>query len=127
MTSSVSIAQSGLVAAMVKLNASASNVANADDTAAVGQAGAFQPTQVTNSPVPGGGVKARATTVRPSQILAFDPTSPLANAQGLVETPEIDPIAEVSNQLAASHAFAFSLKVLQAANNDEETLLNLKT
>lgn len=126
-TSISGIAQSGLAAATVTLDASASNVANADDTSAVGSANGYQPLQVQQSAVPGGGVVAQAVTAKPASLIAYDPGSPVANPQGFVDAPEIDPISEVSNQLAASHAFAFSLKVLQAANKDEESLFDITT
>lgn len=120
------IALSGLTAAALKLNASASNLVNAGDEAAVGAPG-YKPVKVQNTTAPGGGVTAVATTVKPASYLVFDPSSPVASVQGLVAKPEIDPIAEVSNQLQAGQAFAFSVKVLQAQDETEKTLLDLKT
>jgi flagellar basal-body rod protein FlgC len=126
MTSATDIALSGLAAATLKLNAAASNLVNAGDVARVGGAPAYRPLAVNQSAVPGGGVVAAAVTLSPGQVIAFDPTSPLANAQGLVDAPEIDPVSEISNQLASSQAFAFSLKVLKAADENEQALLDIK-
>jgi flagellar basal-body rod protein FlgC len=120
------IAQSGIAAATLKLNAAASNLANAGDTSAIGASG-YQPIAVDNSATPDGGVAARAVTLNTPPIVAYDPTSPVANARGYVDAPEIDPISEVSNTLAAGRAFAFSVKVLKAADKDQQTLLDLKT
>lgn len=120
------IAQSGIAAATLKLNASVSNLANADDTSAVGTAG-YQPLQVNNSAVPTGGVLAQAVTLKPGTLVIYDPTSAVANARGYAEAPEIDPISEISNTLAAGRAFAFSVKVLKAADDEEKTLLDVKT
>ena len=120
------IAASGLVAATLKLGASAGNVANANDTAKVGAQPAFNPLGVETSALPEGGVVANAVTLSPGQTLAFDPTSPLANAQGLVQAPEIDPVAEISNQLLARQAFAASLAALKVADDEQKTLLNIK-
>jgi len=120
------IAQSGIAAATLKLGASAANLANAGDTSAIG-AGGYQPIAVDNSTTPDGGVAARAVTLNTPPIVAYDPTSPLANARGYVDAPEIDPISEVSNTLAAGRAFAFSVKVLKAADKEQQTLLDLKT
>jgi len=120
------ITASALVAAALKLSASAANIANAQDAARVGARPAFKPFGVQNSPLPGGGVVATAVTLGPSQTLAFDPTSPLANPQGLVQLPEVDPVSEISNQLAGSQAFAFALKALKVADDEERTLLNIK-
>jgi flagellar basal-body rod protein FlgC len=120
------IAQSGIAAATLELNASASNVVNAGDTSALGAKG-YQPIQVNNSAVPAGGVLAQAVTLKPGTMIIYDPTSAAANARGFAQAPEIDPIAEMSNTLAAGRAFAFSVKVLKAADKDQQTLLDLKT
>jgi flagellar basal-body rod protein FlgC len=120
------IAQSGLAAATLKLSASASNTANARDTSAVGASG-YQPLGVVDSAVPDGGVTAQAVNLKPASLLAYDPTSPLSNPQGYVQAPEIDPISEISSQMAASQAFAYSLKVLRAAKQEQQTLVDLKT
>lgn len=125
MTPATAIALSGLTAATLKLNVSASNLANADDTSPVGGAGGYQPKQVVNSATAGGGVTATAVTVRPATLIAYVPTSPVANAQGQVEAPEIDPITEISNQINASQAFAFQLKVLKTAQDEQKTLLDV--
>ncbi|SRR5579871_4683893 len=127
MTPVPGIALSGLVAATTALTASASNLANAGDTAKVGAKPAYNPRAVHDTSAPGGGVVATVVTLKPGQMLAFDPTSAMANAQGLVQAPEIDPVSEISNQIAAGHAFAFSLEALKAADDEQKTLLDLKT
>ena len=118
---------SGLNAADLTLNASASNLANADDVSAVGGAPAYNPVGVQQSALPGGGVVASAVTMKPSQMLAYDPTSPIANSVGLVQAPEIDPVSEVTNQLVSSQAFAYSLAALKAADEEQQTLLDITT
>jgi flagellar basal-body rod protein FlgC len=120
------IAASGLVAATLKLQVSASNIANAGDAARIGARNAFQPRATAQSSVAGGGVVARAVTVKPASLIAYDPTSPLADANGLILAPEIDPITEISNQFAAGQAFAFSLEALKVADENDKTLLDLK-
>jgi hypothetical protein len=68
------IAQSGLTAATLKLNSSASNLANAGDRSAVGAKG-YQPTEVENSALPNGGVVAQAVTLSPGTTIIYDPTA----------------------------------------------------
>ena len=126
MSPASAIAASGLVAAALKLGASAANLANANDVAKVGARSAFNPLGVQTSPLPEGGVAASVVTLSPGQTLAFDPTSALADAQGLVQAPEIDPVSEVSNQILARQAFAFSLEALKVANENQKTLLNIR-
>ena len=126
MTPVAAIAQSGIAAATLKLNASASNLANANDTSALGASG-YQPIEVDNSALPTGGVLAQAVTLKPGTLVIYDPTSAVANARGYAQAPEIDPISEISNTLAAGRAFAFSVKVLKTADDEEKTLLDMKT
>lgn len=125
MTPATAIALSGLTAATVRLNVSASNLANADDTAPVGSTSGYQAKKAVSSSVAGGGVVAKAVTAKPATLVIYAPTSPAANAQGLAQAPEIDPISEISNQIAAGHAFAFQLKVLKTANDEEKSLLDV--
>ena len=124
MTTAVSIAQSGLAAATLSLNVSAANIANIGDTSPIGTA-SYTPSQAVYSTVTGGGVTAQAVTVKPSQLIAYDPSSPIATAQGFLQTPDIDPISEVSNQLQAKGAFAYSLQALKTAQEEQNVLLNI--
>ena len=126
MTPAAAIALSGLTATTLKLNASASSLANADDTSAVGSRG-YVPVQVEDSAAPGGGVVAQAIAVKPASLIAYDPASPLATAQGLIDTPDIAPITEITNQLQARQAFAFSLEALRVAEEDQKALLDVTT
>lgn len=125
MTPATAIALSGLTAATLKLTTSAANLVNAGDEARAGGPPAYRPRSVVDTPAPGGGVVSAAVTLSGGQTLAYDPASPLANGQGLVQAPEIDPVMEIGNQIAASRAFAFSLEALKAAQKDEKTLLDM--
>ncbi|HWF76344.1 MAG TPA: flagellar basal body rod C-terminal domain-containing protein [Caulobacteraceae bacterium] len=127
MTPAAAIAGSGLAAATLGLTVSAANLANANDTSAPGAKSAYAPRAVRQTPAPGGGVSAQAVTVRTAQLLVYDPASPVAGANGLVQTPEIDPVSEITNQITAGRAFAFSLEALKAANDEQKQLLDLKT
>lgn len=127
MTPVAAIAQSGLAAATLRLNVSASNVANMGDASPVGSTTGYRRGAVTTSPTPGGGVTAQAVTLSPAQTLAYDPTASIADAQGMVQMPDIAPIAEISNQMAANQAFAFSLDALKVADKEKKALLDLTT
>jgi flagellar basal-body rod protein FlgC len=117
------IAQTGLAAATAMLNASASNIAKIADTSRVGAAGAYDPSRVETSAPPGG--VAQAATVKPAQLLAYAPASPLAGVTGMVDTPEIDPITAVTNQLSAGIAFAYSLAALEVADEEQQQALDM--
>ncbi|HZZ88433.1 MAG TPA: flagellar basal body rod C-terminal domain-containing protein [Caulobacteraceae bacterium] len=125
MTPIAAIAQSGLVAATLKLTTSAANIANADDRSRMGARG-YQPLRTVQAASPTGGVTAQAVTLKPGTAVIYDPTSSLANVRGFVQAPEIDPISEVSNMIAAGQAFAFQVKVLKVADKEQKSLLDVK-
>jgi len=119
------IALSGLDAATLKLSTSASNIANADDRARLGARG-YRPLGTVQSALPTGGVAAQAVTLKSGGFVIYDPTSSLANARGFLQAPEIDPISEVSNFIAAGQAYAFQVKVLRVADKEQKSLLDAK-
>ena len=127
----MTIAASGMAAAMTSLTASASNVANAQSTGPLPGAQAanfpgsvYQPAVVIQTTQPDGGVS--ATVVRPTSYTpSYEPTSPVADAQGMVAAPNVDLAGEMVNQLTASLAFQANLKVFQAADRNQKSLLDL--
>lgn len=126
MDSAMSIAASGMQAASLQLMASASNIANvqSDGPLAAGApaASAYQPVTVNQATAPGGGVQASLSSVTPGSVLAYDPGAPFANLQGMVAAPNVDPAAEMMNQLTASIAFKANLAVFKAAESDDRAL-----
>jgi flagellar basal-body rod protein FlgC len=129
MGDAMTIAASGMTAAMASLTASASNVANANAAGAVpgsspAQPAAYQPAVVVETSMAGGGVS--ATVTRSSgTLLSYDPTAPFANGQGMVAVPNVDFATEAVNQLSASMAFQANLKVFEAANRNLDSLLDI--
>ena len=130
----MTIAASGMAAAMTSLTASASNVANAESAGPVqgftpvnaqSPASAYQPAVVIETSMAAGGVSATVTRSSPGTILSYDPTAPFANMQGMVAVPNVDYATETVNQLSASLAFRANVKVFQAANRNLDTLLNI--
>ena len=127
MTPAAAIAQSGIAAATLRFAVSGSNLVNANDVSAPGRPPAYAPRAVNQTTAPGGGVSAQVVTAKTAQLLVYDPASPVAGANGMVQTPEIDPIAEITNQIAAGRAFAFSLEALKAADDEQKRLLDIKS
>jgi flagellar basal-body rod protein FlgC len=117
MDSAMTIAASGMAAAISSLAASAANVANA-------QISGYQPATVIETPRADGGVT--ATIIRPpNTILSYNPAGPFANAQGMVAVPNIDFAAQMVNQLTASLAFRANAKVFQIAVRNQKSLLDM--
>jgi len=117
-----SIAGSALTAQSARLNATASNLANADSL--VGADGkpyrakqvVFKATPVT----PDGGVGVRVIGVVDSAApgrLVYDPKSPAANEQGYVEMPNVNVVEEMTNMISASRAYQTNAEIMSTAKS----------
>jgi flagellar basal-body rod protein FlgC len=145
--STLSIATSGLSAASLRLEVTASNIANELTTGplpapggsnASGGAGnsnnaanfsAYVPLQVnqidqTNGSTPGG-TTAVVSAVSPSFVPQFEPGSPFANQDGLVAAPNVDLASQFIQLLTAKYTFAANAKVIQSYNDTTKSLLDI--
>ena len=136
MDAAMAIAASGMAAASASLAASASNIANMETIGPVPptspsqpvpqtSGSVYQPVSVTSTTLPGGGAQAVLSSTLPSYILAYDPTAPFANMQGMVAAPNVDPVSEVVNQISASAAFEANLNSFKAADRNFKSLLDM--
>lgn len=114
------VAGSALSAQSRRLNTVASNLANADSvTSSNGQP--YRAKQVIFSATPVAGNE--ATGVRVTQVvedqtppkLVYDPKHPLADAQGYVATPNVNPVEEMVNMISASRSYQTNVDVMNAA------------
>lgn len=123
----IGTALSGMQTSLARLTASASNIANANSTgapnAAAGQTQAYQPVRVQTSPTAGGGVAATTVSVTPTTVPRYDPTSPNADASGMVAAPNVDVASEMVEQLSAKIAYEANLKVMRTADRMGESTL----
>ena len=111
------IAQSGIAAATLKLNASASNTVNANDTSALGASG-YLPLGVNNSAVPTGGVVAQAVTLKPGTMVIYDPTASAANERTAIVRRSRSPTSRAGSVAAsARHVRAAAPKAAIAATD----------
>ena len=122
------ISGSAMTAQSQRLNAVASNLANVDS--ASGPDGkpyrakqvVFQATPVGNagSAQAATGVKVAAVVEDASPLkMQYDPKNPLANAQGYVAMPNVNPVDEMVNMISASRSYQNNVEVL----NTSKTLL----
>jgi len=114
------IAGSALAAQSARLNAVASNLANADSvTSANGQP--YRAKQVVFAATPigaEGGQGVRVTQVVESAAplrLNYEPNSPFANEQGYVAMPNVNPVEEMVNMISASRAYQTNAEVMNTA------------
>jgi flagellar basal-body rod protein FlgC len=117
-----SIAGSALTAQSARLNATASNLANADSVVSAdgkpyrAKQVVFKATPVT----PDGGIGVRVTQVVESAApgrLVYDPKSPAANEQGYVEMPNVNVVEEMANMISASRAYQTNAEIMSAAKS----------
>jgi flagellar basal-body rod protein FlgC len=117
------IAGSALSAQSQRLNAVASNLANADS--AVSSDGTpYRAKQVVFTAQPlakgmqGMGVRVTSVVDDPSPPrLVYDPKSPLADAKGYVTMPNVNVVEEMTNMLSASRAYQINTDMMNTAKN----------
>jgi flagellar basal-body rod protein FlgC len=124
------IAGSAMTAQSQRLNAVASNLANADSvTSANGQA--YRAKQVVFSAIPisgsatagAAGAGAAASGVAVSGVIedaspgrrVYDPKHPMADAQGYISMPNVNVVEEMVNMIAASRAYQNNIEMLNTA------------
>jgi flagellar basal-body rod protein FlgC len=127
----ISIAMSGMQAASLRLNASASNVANLRTNGRLPPAGgtsaapaAYAPLRVDQVEVSGGGTAANVSTASPSYTPSYDPTASYADGNGMVAAPNVDLANEAVQQITAKYEFAASAAIMRAASDMTKTLLD---
>ncbi|SRR6266571_6818337 len=114
------VSGSAMSAQSQRLNAVASNLANADSaTSASGQA--YRAKQVVFEAVPTD--NSGATGVRVQQVVedagplkqVYDPKHPMADDKGYVAMPNVNVVDEMVNMLSASRAYQNNVETMNAA------------
>lgn len=116
-----SIAGSALTAQSARLNAVASNLANADSvTGADGQPYRAKQVVFKAMPVEGGGIGVRVTQVVDSAAplrMQYDPANPAADEKGYVALPNVNVVEEMVNMISASRAYQTNAEVMNTARS----------
>jgi len=114
------VAGSALTAQSVRLNAVASNMANADSiTSSDGRPYrakqvVFEATPIGSEAAQGVRVKEVVESAAPSRML-YDPKNPAANAEGYVSMPNVDVVEEMVNMISASRSYQSNADVMNTA------------
>lgn len=137
LTSALSNALSGLAAQSKRLNATASNVANASTggaapnspEAAAGAPTVYKPLQVnmTSQTLPNGqgaGVLANVTEIENGYSLSYDPDALGANSEGLVAVPNVDLAQEAVNLIETKALFKANAAVIRTQEEMLGSLLD---
>ena len=114
------IAGSALNAQSLRLNATASNLANADSvTSEDGQPYRAKQVVFAARPVAGpAAVGVQVTQVVESAAslrLVFEPNNPAANPDGYVEMPNVNVVEEMVNMISASRSYQNNAEVMNTA------------
>jgi flagellar basal-body rod protein FlgC len=114
------VASSAMAAQSQRLNTVASNIANAES--ATGPDGkAYRAKHVVFSTEPvdasgSAGVKVNSVIEDPSAPrLVYDPKHPMANGDGYVAMPNVNPVDEMVDMISASRAYQNNVETLNAA------------
>jgi flagellar basal-body rod protein FlgC len=130
MDATTAIAVSGLNTASKRVEVSASNLANMDDTAPLPGSGIsgpapFVPTRVSTVSLGAGGVQAQLSAANPASVPGYQPDSPYADANGMVATPEVDPVNEMVGQMQALQQYRASAALIETDDKLQKTTLDL--
>jgi flagellar basal-body rod protein FlgC len=114
------VSGSGMSAQSKRLNVTASNLANADSvTGPDGQP--YRAKQVVFSAVPVDGVANSGVKVdrvvedQSPPKLIYNPKSPVADANGYVAMPNVNPVEEMVNMISASRSYQDNVEVMNTA------------
>ncbi|CAK0778684.1 flagellar basal-body rod protein FlgC [uncultured Gammaproteobacteria bacterium] len=150
MNTAINTAASGALAASMRLNASASNVANARTTGPLPKGGVgasananeagnsgrpYTPLQTVQSSLAqdGGGSNGQTGGVRASYkplsqpfVAEYQPDSQDANDQGLVATPNVDLMQETVQQKQGLQSYKANMAMIKAADQTQREAINMK-
>jgi len=114
------IGSSGLTAQAMRLNVTASNIANAESVA--GPDGRpYRARQVEFSALmkpgsPGAGVAVSSIVESDAPMrMEYRPGHPKANASGYVEMPNVNPVEEMVNMISASRSYQMNIEAMNVS------------
>jgi len=121
------VAASGLGAQRLRMEAVASNLANAGTTRTA-EGGPYRRRDLVFEAVPmrfRDALEAASRGVRVAQVtedateprLRYEPGHPDADAQGYVAYPNVDPVVEMVNLLSAARSYEANVTVMEATKN----------
>lgn len=127
MIGAISTALTGLFAATKRVEASASNIANASSAGSLDPGAPIQPYQAlttVQTSTESGGTSATNIPKNPGFVNAYAPDSPFANADGEVGAPNVDLAEEAVNLKLAEIAYKANISVMKTAGEMSDELLN---
>ncbi len=128
MISSIGIALTGLDSASLRLNASASNIANISTAGSLTDENNAPYTPLTTISkainVPGG-VLTQTIPINQPFIPAFDPDSPFADENGIIGVPNVDLAGEIVNMKLAELSYKANISTIKVTGEMFDELLSV--
>lgn len=127
MIGAISTALTGLAAATKRVEASASNIANASSAGSLDPSHPVQPYQALTTVQTSnetGGTSAANIPRKPGFVNAYAPDSPFANPDGFVGAPTVDLAEEAVNLKIAELSYKANISVLKTASEMSDELLD---
>lgn len=126
------IAGSAMAAQSVRLNTIASNLANAQ-SAAGSETGTYHARKPVFAAIAGNGSRFDGSRVQVLDVVesteplrkVHEPDNPLANEEGVVFYPNVNPVAEMADMMSASRAFETNVEVMHRVKSMQQSLLKL--
>ena len=124
------LALSSLNAASVRMQVSASNLANAGDSAPLPGSGVagpapFVPTRVSTVSLGDNGVQAQLSASQPAPPPTYDPSSPYANSNGMTASSDVDPSSQMIEQMQALQQYRASADLLKVNDQMQQKALDV--
>lgn len=125
------VAGSAMTAQSVRLSTVASNLANADsvsgsaDETFRAKMPVFEAQPVAGNPALAGVKVQTVTESTAAPVKRYEPGNPLADAQGYVYAPDIDPVAQMVDLISASRSYQANVEVFNSAKELALATLNL--
>ncbi len=118
------IAGSAMTAQSMRLNVVASNMANVD-SAVASNGDPYKAKRVVFTPIPVRQGIQQVDSVRVTAIvedqsppkMVYDPKHPLANPQGYVTMPNINPVEEMTDMISASRSYQTNVEMMNTAKS----------
>jgi flagellar basal-body rod protein FlgC len=117
------VAGSAMTAQSVRLSTVASNLANADSVAGTPDAvyrakqPVFSAEPVAGDPSLAGVQVTQVTESTAAPLKRYEPGHPLADAQGYVYAPDVDPVAQMVDMISASRSYQANVEVFNTARD----------
>ena len=132
LSSPFNVGLSGIRAATKRLDAVADNVANMNNVVPTSQL-AFQERTITTAPVAGdlpggagGGVAVTGVALGSAQgRLAYDPSNPIADEQGMVRQPEVSVSEQMVQMRLATLEVKANVRTIEAARDIYQSILDI--